>query len=107
MWTIWIEMSDLTFNNTRWDDTKTKSTMWQKLLEYGKITWEVACKDVNRVLSIMMQSRMVTKFGELKNFSTTKMALTPCIGTLEHLTWLGQSCILLQVMECSTFIGCT
>ena len=39
--------------------------------------------------SMMMQSGIVTKFGELRNFSTTEMTLTPCIGTLEHpmLAW--------------------
>jgi hypothetical protein len=35
------------------------------------------------VPSMMMQSRIVIEFGEL---STTKMTLTPCIGTLEHPT---------------------
>lgn len=46
LWTIWVERNNFTFKITRWDVEKTQKIIWQRLLEYSKLAWNIACKDV-------------------------------------------------------------
>lgn len=54
LWTIWVERNDLTFHDNMWDIKNTKQTVWQGLLDYAKIAWEIARKEVSKATSTRM-----------------------------------------------------
>jgi hypothetical protein len=39
LWMIWLVRNDVSFNNTRWNQDKTKQVIWQGLSDYGRSAW--------------------------------------------------------------------
>ena len=73
MWAIWIGGNELTFSNGRWDATKTKQMIKQRLLAYAQ-----------------MMSYVARKVWGVQELLYHIDGTNTCIGTLERLT-LSQS----------------
>jgi len=48
LWTIWVERNDRIFINSRWEEKKMQESIVQSILEYVRIDWDIARKDVEK-----------------------------------------------------------
>ena len=111
LWTIWVKTNDLMLNNNRWDANimgsflqlnfqfvpkrKGKDGMPRKhnkwhgkaCLSMLELHGELLTKTWLGHLYMTMHLETMTKFGEGRNFSTTKLTLEPCVGTPQLLMW--------------------